>query len=507
MLRVLALLLILSLTPAWGEPVPVQFQTDPEGAEVWLELEDGQSVQLGLSGEQPVPVDLSLFQGQPSYRLRYKLEGYLPALDLIRQADVASLQQAPRWPRAEPRMLIPSESQVEFHTSPRHARVFLSGRSSQSGVADEPILLDRGLFIDPVTGADQPFDVRFELDGHLPTTIQVDPQIWHRNQWPPEGVVDLQAENWEIALRYWIRDNPGTVIAIVFLLVMGVGAAGVQVGLKKDRSRAEQARRQKIQSVLRLAESTDDPYLGETFGPYRLIERRTENFGYVALPDAAMSSAEAVFLRVFEASDAEDWRRAFETRVNQMRGALDHPSTVRLIDWGEEDELIYVVTEVWDGRPLEPPSEPMSMEQALRLMRPVLEALAHAHTQGVVHRRLSPDKILVGVSGKTKLAGFEPSEADSREEYYRSPEEREGKRATSKSDQYAVGAIFYRLLSGKPAVRDPRPLSTLVPSLPRKVSSIVMRLLEEQPAARYRSLTEALAELDDAILPKDEYGL
>ena len=100
----------------------------------------------------------------------------------------------------------------------------------------------------------------------------------------------------------------------------------------------------------------------------------------------------------------------FAREVKRL-AAVDHPSVVRVIDSGQVEQLLYLVTEYVDGRPLaqELTSEPMLPERAVELLTQLAEALAAVHEQGLVHGELRPECVtLVKVTKgeQVKLADF-----------------------------------------------------------------------------------------------------
>lgn len=219
-------------------------------------------------------------------------------------------------------------------------------------------------------------------------------------------------------------------------------------------------------------------------------------------------------------------RRA--TVERQILSGLQHPNIATLLDGGTtEDGRPFLVMELVDGRPITEwvDGQQRGVRDRLETFLQVADAVAYAHSHLVVHRDLKPSNVLVTSDGQVKLLDFgvakivdagrsgEPvtrfGPAPMTPEYA-SPEQRGGERVTALSDVYQLGALLYRMLTGRrpaegrkavPASPYPggveRP-SDVVPErafarqLRRDVDTIVMKALEELPSARYRS-AEALA--------------
>jgi serine/threonine protein kinase len=200
----------------------------------------------------------------------------------------------------------------------------------------------------------------------------------------------------------------------------------------------------------------------------------------------------------------------FDREVRRL-AAVDHSGVVRVIDSGQAEKVLYLVTELVDGKPLakELGAEPMMPERAAELISQLAESLAAVHEKGLIHGELRPESVTLVKTARgeqAKLSDFGIArlvDADSPDERmtvvartlgpveYLAPEQLAGANAGAASDVYALGVIAYRMLSGalpfsSPTVRKPKPLLEAAPHLSdaAKLCDVVMRCLAEDPKAR-----------------------
>ncbi len=202
---------------------------------------------------------------------------------------------------------------------------------------------------------------------------------------------------------------------------------------------------------------------------------------------------------------------------------LTHPGIVQIHHVGEADGLPFLELEYLSGGSLEKEMDgrPRQTRVAAHLIETLARAIAEAHRQGIVHRDLKPANILLDAAGQPKVADFglakilDSADGLTRTNVvvgspsYMAPEQAEGKaRSVGMSvDVYALGAILYELLTGRPPFRgattletleqvkmiEPVPPSRLQPGLSRDLETICLKCLEKAPTRRYAT-AEALAD-------------
>jgi hypothetical protein len=184
---------------------------------------------------------------------------------------------------------------------------------------------------------------------------------------------------------------------------------------------------------------------------------------------------------------------------------LDHPGVVSLLDWGEDHDALYLVWELIDGEPLgRRLRRGIGDRAAVALVADVLEALAHAHGRGVVHRDVKPSNVLVGRDGRARLSDFGVARIAGESGLtrtggvvgtmaYMAPEQAEGRSATAAADVYAASLVLYEALAGRNPIASPNPAETA-----RRAAAGV-----SEPLSRARPDLGALSAVVDAGLARD----
>jgi serine/threonine-protein kinase len=221
------------------------------------------------------------------------------------------------------------------------------------------------------------------------------------------------------------------------------------------------------------------------------------------------------------ASDAQ--RQRFRAEVEAV-ARLQHPNIVQIYEVGEVDHLPYCALEFVGGGSLAETinGTPQPPRQAAALAATLAEAVQAAHAQGVVHRDLKPGNVLLTPGGTPKVADFglakrldggstlTPTGQVVGTPSYMAPEQAEGKKEVGPAaDVYALGAILYELLTGRPPFKAETPLDTLLqvvntepvppgrlqPKVPHDLDTICLKCLEKDPRRRYASAQDLADDL------------
>jgi beta-lactam-binding protein with PASTA domain/predicted Ser/Thr protein kinase len=232
-----------------------------------------------------------------------------------------------------------------------------------------------------------------------------------------------------------------------------------------------------------------------------------------------------VALKVLHRRFAQD--REFVERFRreaESAAGLQHPNIVSVFDRGEFEGTYYIAMQYVEGPTLKQLIDSgLTPAQAVALIRQVLEGARFAHRNGVVHRDLKPQNVIVDPEGEALVTDFGIARAGVSEitqtgsvmgtPHYLSPEQAQGFDTTAVSDLYSIGVILYEALTGRvPFEADSAVAVAMkqVSQTPQRPSSInhqvspaldaaVMRALEKEPGARFQSADAFIAALDAAM--------
>jgi len=220
-------------------------------------------------------------------------------------------------------------------------------------------------------------------------------------------------------------------------------------------------------------------------------------------------------------------------REIEVAARLTHPHVLPLHDSGEADGFLYYVMPYIEGESLRQKIEregELPVAEAVRLLREVVDALAKSHAEGVVHRDIKPDNVLL--SGRHALVtdfgvAKAVSEATGRHDIttagialgtptYMAPEQAAAERHIDhRADIYAVGVLAYEMLTGQPpftgatsqailaahVTEAPDPVTKRRPAVAAELNDFVMKCLEKKPADRWQTAEEMLPRLEAMTTP------
>lgn len=260
-------------------------------------------------------------------------------------------------------------------------------------------------------------------------------------------------------------------------------------------------------------------------GRYRVLQR----IGSGGMADVWLAEdthlQRQVALKVLHSRFAQD--REFVERFRREAEAaagLQHPNVVAVFDRGEVDGTYYIAMQHLEGRTLKQLIDAgLTPEQAVGLIRQVLEGARFAHRHGVVHRDLKPQNVIVDDEGKATVTDFGIARAGVSEitqagsvmgtPHYLSPEQAQGFDVTAVSDLYSIGVMLYEALTGrvpfeadsavavamKQVAQAPQRPSSINPQVSPALDAAVMRALEKEPGQRFQSADAFIAALDAAL--------
>ena len=266
------------------------------------------------------------------------------------------------------------------------------------------------------------------------------------------------------------------------------------------------------------------------FGPYRILE--TLSKGPIADLCRAVhgESGSKALLRIVHPNMARNpGIRAVldELRDPQSPRRIDDVGVLRILDVGGEGDRIYVACENFRGMPLNRylSEHRPTVGEALMLATQIAASLRSVHDRRVVHGDIKPENILVAPAGKdrvvVKLAMADLATAASEATLslygeavgtpkYMAPEQIDGRRATTASDIFALGIVFYEMFTGREPFsaegplsylranveQTPEPPAMVESTVPPELSRVVERMLEKDPARRYRRADALLDDLE-----------
>jgi serine/threonine-protein kinase len=229
-------------------------------------------------------------------------------------------------------------------------------------------------------------------------------------------------------------------------------------------------------------------------------------------------------------SEDEDFVERFKREARSV-AQLQHPNIVTVIDRGEEDGRQYIVFEYIDGENLKEfvvRKGRLDVPEALEIALEVARGLAFAHQQGLIHRDVKPQNVLLNGDGRAKVTDFgiaRTLDVDGMTQTgtvlgtsnYIAPEQATGQPVDAHSDVYALGAVLYELLAGDVPfpgesflavamkhVHEPPPnLLDVRGDVPLRVAAAVDRALEKDPEQRFPTMDAFAAELEACLAELD----
>ena len=266
--------------------------------------------------------------------------------------------------------------------------------------------------------------------------------------------------------------------------------------------------------------------IGKTILHYKILEKLGEGgMGIVyKAEDTKLKRDVAIKFLPRQIASQDEERERFKVEA-QAAAALNHPNIATIHSIEETDDETFIVMEYIDGVELKDKiaSGPVKLNKALEIVTKIGDGLKTAHNKGIIHRDIKSSNIMITVSDQVKIMDFGLAKVKGSglvtkvgttmgTAAYMSPEQVSGEKVNQSTDIWALGIIFYELLTGELPFKadydaawtyvilnkDPLKPSELDRKIPAQVDSIVMKMLEKDCDKRYSNLEEFFKDLEEA---------
>ncbi len=219
------------------------------------------------------------------------------------------------------------------------------------------------------------------------------------------------------------------------------------------------------------------------------------------------------------------FRREAEAAANLM-----HPNIVTVYDVGEDNGISYIVMELVDGYTLKQYIEKKSrlnISECISIAIPIASGIEAAHNNGIIHRDIKPQNVIISKDGKVKVTDFGIAKAATSNTitsnvmgsvHYTSPEQARGGYSDAKSDIYSLGITLFEMLTGRVPFNGDTTVAIAIkhiqeelPSpadynedIPISVEKIVLKCCQKSPDRRYQSAAELITDLKRSLITPDE---
>ncbi|MBA4384279.1 MAG: hypothetical protein C0410_06055 [Anaerolinea sp.] len=275
-----------------------------------------------------------------------------------------------------------------------------------------------------------------------------------------------------------------------------------------------------------------DAMIGRTLGKYQIVEQLGEG-GMATVYKAFDSSLERyVAIKVIRMANQVDpyFLSRFQREAKAL-AQLDHPYILKVLDYGEENGMPYLVMPfIAHGTLKQFTHSPLPYDKAIKIVLPIAEALSYAHKRKIIHRDVKPANVLFGESGEPILSDFGIAKIlDTGGEQtqltgvglgigtpaYMAPEQWNGI-ADERTDIYSLGIVLYELLTSRcpfqadtPAailikqVQDPLPRPRIfVTDIPDNIEAVIFKALAKDPTLRFQTMHEFIDAMNNALHDK-----
>lgn len=268
--------------------------------------------------------------------------------------------------------------------------------------------------------------------------------------------------------------------------------------------------------------------IGETVGPYKINQYLGQGGMATIYRAQQLTLDRDVALKVIHPALKDD--QSFLLRFKReasIVAKLNHSNIVPVYDFGEFEGVSYIVMRYIEGQTLKDilSDQKLGTKQILDILRPVADALAYAHSRGVLHRDVKPSNVLIDNEGNVYLADFglariaQSNESTLSQEMiigspqYISPEQGKGEEADERSDIYSLAVIVYEMFTGHIPFAGDTPYATILGHIndplppPRQfnakispaVEQVIVKALAKDRNQRFRNVREFMSALENAV--------
>jgi len=267
--------------------------------------------------------------------------------------------------------------------------------------------------------------------------------------------------------------------------------------------------------------------IGETVGPYKITSYLGQGGMATIYRAKQLTLDRDVALKVIHPALKDD--QSFILRFKReasIVAKLNHANIVPVYDFGEFEGVSYIVMRFIEGQTLKDilTDQKLGTKQILDILRPVADALAYAHSRGVLHRDVKPSNVLIDTEGNVYLADFglariaHSGESTLSQEMiigspqYISPEQGKGESADERSDIYSLAVVVYEMFTGRVPFAGDTPYTTILghindplpmprqynPKMSPAVEQVIVKALAKDKEKRFRTVREFMRALDNA---------
>ena len=266
--------------------------------------------------------------------------------------------------------------------------------------------------------------------------------------------------------------------------------------------------------------------IGRTLSHYRIVEKLgAGGMGEVYRARDEKLGRDVAVKVLPEGLLADDAARSRFRKEADALSRLSHPHVATLLDVDTAEGLDFLVMELVTGPS---PAEqlyhgPLPEKEVVRLGTQIARGLQAAHEQGVVHRDLKPQNIMICSDGTIRVLDFGIAKATGRRftfvgftpamgtPEYMAPEQVRGKRGDERTDIYSLGAMLYEMITGRRAFRrdshistlaavlheEPEPVSRISGGVPKELERIITRCLKKDPERRFQHMDDVKVALEE----------